>query len=173
MSIDEAISSLKNFNTREEHIRCAALALRSEILQTKTSKMPAETSIQSLRESSPAIPPLTKLFFNTLLGGLNPNRGDEVRRRTLSMASDAVFATSRGTVRPWKNTLLGLSFASMFGSHTAITILNRLGHSVSYDVCKQLETEIAYTCSSRELETPSGLLLQGDLATGKIRFQND
>ena len=60
-----------------------------------------------------------------------------------------------------------LGVSSMLGSKTAVTILNRLGHTVSYDECKRLETEIAYTCTSGELETPVGLILQGTLATGE------
>ena len=125
--------------------------------------MPTPTTIHSLKE----IPPLTNAFYQTLLSGLAPNPGDAAQRKTLSMASDAVFATSRGTVRPWKNTSLGLGLSALLGSKTGTTILNRLGHTVSYDECKRLETEIAYTCTSRELETPAGLLLQPLLATGK------
>ncbi|KAJ8024334.1 hypothetical protein HOLleu_37052 [Holothuria leucospilota] len=93
------------------------------------------------------------------------------------MAADAVFNTSRGTVRPWKHTVLGLT--SMLGSKVAVTILNHLGHTVSYDECKRMETEIAYSCSSGDRETPSGLMLNSSLATayqnaipGDIRVEN-
>ena len=167
MSHDEATLHLKNMHAQEDQIRCAALVLRAEILQMEKTKMPTPTSIQSLKENAPEIPPLTQLFYQTLLGSLTPNYPSETtQRKTLSMASDAVFGAKRGAVKPWKHTALGLGISSMLGSKQAITILNRLGHTVSYDECKRLETEIAYTCTSGDLETPAGLMLQPALATG-------
>ena len=88
-------------------------------------------------------------------------------RKTVAIASDAVFSVTRGTVKPWKNTALGLGFSAMVGSRTAITILNRHGHAISYDECKRLETEMAYTCSSGDYETPDGLIRSSKLMTGK------
>ena len=43
--------------------------------------------------------------------------------------------------------------------------LNRFGYSISYDEVKRLETEIAYTCSDEEQDTPAGLHLCNGLAT--------
>ncbi|PIK52719.1 hypothetical protein BSL78_10408 [Apostichopus japonicus] len=129
------------------------------------TKMPTPTSIQSLKENAPVIPPLTKVFYQTLLDGLAPDPSETTQRKTNSMESDAVFGASRGAVKPWKHTTLGLGVSSLLKSKTAITILNRLGYAVSYDECKRLETEIAYTCSSGKLETPAGLMLQPALAT--------
>lgn len=166
MSFDEANTQLKKMSTHDEEVRRVAMALRTEILNMEKTKMPTPTSIHTLKESSPEIPPLTKLFYQTLLSGLATNPGDAAQRHSISMASDAVFTTSRGSVRPWKNTVLGLGFSSLLGSKTAITTLNRLGHTVSYDECKRLETEIAYTCSAGELETPAGLILENSSATG-------
>ena len=51
-----------------------------------------------------------------------------------------------------------------------LTILNCLGHCISYDEVKRLETEIAYTCSDGGRETPAGLNLHRDLGTGNTGF---
>ena len=168
MSFDEAKLHLKNVNHKEDEIRRAALILRSEILQMETTKMPTPTSIQSLKDNAPDIQPLTKMFYQTLTSGLSPLPGEAAQMRAQSMVSDAVFNTSRGLVRPWKQTSLGLGLSSMLGSKTAVTVLNRLGHTVNYYECKRLETEIAYTCSSGDQEMPAGLNLEPSLATGML-----
>ena len=139
MSKEEARLSLRNTDSQEDQVRCAALILRSEIMHMQATKMPTPTSIQSLKENAPDIPPLTKLFYETLLSGLSSKVTETSERKTLSMASDAVFGASRGTIKPWKQTALGLGVSSMLGSKTAVTILNRLGHtwnlSCSYKTC--------------------------------------
>ena len=134
------------------------------------TKMPTPTTIQTLKESAPGIPPLTKLFYQTLTSGLTSAPGEAAQRRSLSMASDAVFTTSRGAVRPWKHTALGFGLSSVLGSKQTLTVLNRLGHTISYYDCKRLETEIAYSCTSGDLETPSGLALVPTAATGNNSF---
>lgn len=62
--------------------------------------------------------------------------------------------------------MLGLGLSSLIASKTAITILNRQGHTISYHTVNDLETEIAYSCSSEERETPSELAQLDILATG-------
>ena len=172
ISRDDAILRLRNMNVQENQIRFAALALRTEILQMEKTKIPTSASIQSLKENAPKIPPLTQLFYHTLLSGLSPSPtpSDPPHSRSLSLSSDAVFVVSKGAVKPRKSTSMGLGMSSMLGSKQAITILNRLGHAISYDECKRLESEMAYTCTSEDLEAPDGLILQPDLATGMSMF---
>lgn len=52
------------------------------------------------------------------------------------------------------------------------TVLNRQGHAIFYYTVKELETEIAYSCSSEDRETPSGLPQSDILATGMYRVTN-
>ena len=56
--------------------------------------------------------------------------------------------------------------SSLTGSKTVITVLNRQGHTISYHNIKELETELAYSCSSDDQETPAGLTQSDILATG-------
>lgn len=173
MTSAEAFAMVTESNAQVEDIRCAAMTLRTEILAMPQSKTPSPTSVHTLKESSSTIPDLTLLFFRTLFGGLQPEPGlhntsrDMVERKALASASDAVFNCTRGTVRPWKHQSLGLGLATLTGSKQVLTILNRLGHCVSYDEVKRLETEMAYTCAADQQETPSGLHLSDGLATGK------
>ena len=84
--------------------------------------------------------------------------GDVVERKAEASASDAAFNCTRGSVSPWKHQSLGLGLGTLTGSKSLPTILNRLGHCICYDEVKQLEIEMAYTCSDSGCETPAGLL---------------
>lgn len=54
---------------------------------------------------------------------------------------------------------------TMAGSKTVVLMLNRFGHSVSYDEVKAMETEFAFTVSDINQETPDGLLLKPRFTT--------
>lgn len=167
MTIEEATILVRNSSVREEDIRCAAMTIRAEIALLPKTELPSPTSIHTIKEMAPAIPPLTDLFFRTVMNGLNQSNAPETSERKITaMASDAIFNSSRGSIRPWKNTVLGLGISSLTGSKTAITVLNRQGHAISYPTVKELETEIAYSCSSEDRDTPSGLAQSDILATG-------
>ena len=171
MTLEEALMAIKHSDTRKEEIRNAALVLRAEILATPQSKIPSPTSIHLLKETSPNISYLLTLFYRTLLCGLQsegdlPAQVDATERKIYAMASDAVYNCLSGSTRPWKHLALGLGLCTLTGSKKVITILNRFGHCISYDEVKRLETEIAFTCSSAERNTPAGLLVDPSLATG-------
>ena len=69
-------------------------------------------------------------------------------------------------MRPWKQTVLGLGLGTLTGLALVLRILNRIGHSLSYDKVKSLETEIAFTAIANNNDTPDGIHLKPDLATG-------
>lgn len=170
---DDAVAELnKGGNTKEDLIRSAAMALRTEILAINPTKPPSPTSVHNLKETAPAIPHFVSLFYSTLFGGLQADSlcssSDNIRRRILGSASDALFNCSKGRVRPWKHQALGLGIGTLTGSKSVLNILNRFGHCISYDDVKRLETEIAYTCSAEDRESPDGLCLASDLSTGTL-----
>jgi len=166
MAKEEAEILVRNSSLREEEIRCAAMTVRAEIASLPKTELPSPTSIHTLKETAPAIPHLTDLFFRTVMNGLESDGAESTERKITAMASDAVFNCSRGSIRPWKNTALGLGISSLTGSKTVIRVLNRQGHAISYSRVKELETEIAYSCASEDRETPSGLVQSEVLATG-------
>ncbi|KAK3890331.1 hypothetical protein Pcinc_005712 [Petrolisthes cinctipes] len=117
----------------EEHLhndklRWAALHLRSQIMKLPKSRTPNPATVQNLKESTPDIPTQLDLFFRSLLGGLTPKfRGaqkDGFDRKVTTMASDAIFNITGGTVKPWKHTALGLEMASLTGYKLTLQILN-------------------------------------------------
>jgi len=68
--------------------------------------------------------------------------------RTVASALDAVF--NCGLVCLWKHQAVGLGLGTPTGLKLVLAILNRLGHCISYDEVKWLETEITYICSDGE-----------------------
>lgn len=121
---------------------------------------PTPTSLKTLKTCSPQLPEELLLFYKTLLRGIREPQGDDnreaVARKVTFMSSDAVYNTSKGAVRPWKHTVLGLGVASLTGSNLMMQILNRLGNTLSYDEIKALETEFAYSVNS-DTDVPDGV----------------
>jgi len=162
---------------QDNKLRWVALHLRSQIMQLSKSKTPNPATVQNLKECAPEIPAQLDLFFRSLLGGLTPSfRGaykDTIDRKVTSMASDAIYNVTRGTVKPWKHTAVGLGLASLTGSKLTLQILNRAGHSISYSESKGLETEFAYSVESDERDTQDGIRLDPHLATASVWDNND
>lgn len=171
MSEGDARASL--FNDVEKHlhvIRTTALYLRAVIQAMPKWETPTPTSVAALKACSPELPEELLLFYKTLLCGLrepsgNDNR-DAVDRKVMAMSSDAVYNTSRGAVRPWKHTGLGLGLGTLTGSKLVLRILNRSGNSLSYDEVKALETEFAYSVEENDRDTAVGVELNPNLGTG-------
>ena len=148
MTPTEAIAMLNNSSDKVEEIRCAVMALRTEILAVPASKTPSPTSIHTLKEIAPNIPHLVLLFFRTLIGGLQvepelrhsrdviEKKHWPVHRMLCSIVPEAQFVIGR-----FKALCLGQG--TLTGSKSLLSILNRFGHCISYDEVKKLETEIA------------------------------
>ena len=171
MTDAEARASLHNDDEKHLHvIRTAALHLRAKIQAMPISITPAPTSVETLKSCSPDLPEEMLLFYKTLLCGLHEPSGvdnrEAVNRKVISMSSDAVYNTSRGTVRPWKHTLLGLGLGTLTGYKLILRILNRLGHSMSYEEVKALETEFAFSAETNDQDAPDGIDLNPNRGTG-------
>ena len=166
LCMDDALTRLKQSDSDIEKIRTAALIMRGEIHHMEPTPTPNPVTVHTLKENSPKLPEKTRLFYQTLLGGITASNNENWNRRIDSLASDAIFNTTRGVVRPWKNTALGIGMLSLTGSKTLAMIMNRLGHTTSYDDLKRIETEMAYSNTSAETELPHGMVAKSTLATG-------
>ena len=173
ISKDEAIAIINQCSVKMQQIRLAALTLRNEILSISPQTRPSPCFISTLKDAAPVIPELVETFFDTMINGIKSDPQQSLQgsnSRSTAMSADAVFNTTKGHVRPWKHQILGLGMSTLTSSKQVITILNRSGHSISYSEVKQLETEIAFSCSSSGRETPDGLKLRNDLSTGWYIF---
>lgn len=120
----------------DQKLKCAALHLRSLIIQIPKTKTPNPATVQNLKECAPNIPSQLDMFFRTMLDGitttLNDKTLDAMERKVNAMASDAIFNVTHGTVKPWKHTMMGLGLASLT-SKLAVEIINKAGHCISYN----------------------------------------
>ena len=76
------------------------------------------------------------------------------------MALDAIYNVSHGTVKPWKQTAMGLGLSSLTISKLSLQILIHAGHCISYSV------------ESEERDSHDGIRLLPNRATTNV-WDND
>jgi hypothetical protein len=64
-------------------------------------------------------------------------------RHILAIAQDIIHATFHGRVKTPKHVGLAMSVRHMTGSKQLITMLNRIGHCLSYDATERIDTSLA------------------------------
>ena len=166
----EAVKSAQQYaSTFEFKITDAALHIRAIIqhLWATTSDLPSPVTVEALTEGQVQPPDVLLQFFRVLYTGSEKESGKpNVERYVQSSAQDAIFATTRGYLKPAKHICLGLGMKSMTGSRKVLEILNHFGHSIGYHIAEELETELAITVTNKDRVTPDGLLQEPGLATG-------
>lgn len=93
------------------------------------------------------------------------------RITSIIICSDIIYATTRGRCKPPKNLTLGLAMKSLTNSRQVITMLNRYGHSIGYNLAEELETEMTYTSVQNNIVIPTGITAKNGLST-HIAFDN-
>ncbi|KAG5865424.1 hypothetical protein JTB14_004463 [Gonioctena quinquepunctata] len=72
---------------------------------------------------------------------------------------------------PSKHITLGITLKSLTNSKKVLSLINKLGHCICYNVVEGLETEASYTSVGRSELYPSNVHLRDDLHTG-VAFDN-
>ena len=68
---------------------------------------------------------------------------DDLNVKVLSICQDIVYLASRGQKQTPKALCLGLTVRHLSGSSQLVSLLNRLGHSASWDTIVRLDTSLA------------------------------
>lgn len=110
-------------------------------------------------------------FLTVLLCGGKGDLTEKREHRVQSVADDIIFITTRGRTKPAKQLCLGLAMKSLTGSRRVVEILNRLGHSVSYHLVEEYETELANVIQDKGQLLPDGLVQAPGLCTA-VAFDN-
>lgn len=163
-----------NNRTVERDIGAIAFKLRRDILNVKRNNLPPNPTIKHIIQGECEIPPLVKLFFVNLLSG--PRCGGchlEKRKETKidSLCHDVIYCTTNGRIKPSKQMELGLVMKSLTGSRKVLNILNRLGHTASYSVIEELETELTYSSIETNSFIPDDVVCLPSLGTA-VAFDN-
>ena len=174
VSAEEALRKEHSTKTKlMVKLRDTAFLLREEIMATENKKLPKNLKIKDIFAGECKVPEMLQQFLKYVICGPDPRRNNSIikNRRIESICQDVIFAATSGLKIPSKHLQVCLAMKSLMGSKKAVEILNRLGHSVSYNTVEELETELTFTATKENLLSPEGMSLSSDKATG-LAFDN-
>lgn len=175
MTLEDAKNKLIDDDNRDlkNRIKSVAFQLRQIIVDTKSTPLPTSgINLAHIFKGEMEVPEELMLFYTYLINGPSRYPCEETedtaqsKIRIKSMAQDAIFNVTRGKVRPTKHLQLGIAIKSMTGSRKLMEICNRLGQSISYTVCEEIETELIYTATDFTKKTPYGIVCDSSYCTG-------
>lgn len=144
-------------------IKLVATEIRKVINQMEIWKLPKNNiKVKDITKGECDIPQELYSLIETIVQSpyVNENqssKGEMKRNKISSICSSIILTASNGRIKPSTCLTLGLSAKSLTGSRRIINILNRLGHSISYTLVEEIETELAYACSSENRVLPYDL----------------
>ncbi|CAC5416584.1 unnamed protein product [Mytilus coruscus] len=131
----------------------AAKAIRNVISLDLKSNIPWPPTGESISENNIVIPDLLYNFLALLLtddskhASFSPSKLDisseVLHRRIMSLAQDLIYSVSKGYTKTPKHVALAIYLKTQTGSSEIVKIINKFGHSVSYDQAEEIETSIA------------------------------
>ena len=87
-------------------------------------------------------------------------------RKIIMLAQDILHCSSHGKIKTPKHVSLGVAVRHMTGSKDLITLLNRIGHSSSYDEVQAIDRSLAKGISMRAEEM--GVVLPSNICPGSF-----
>lgn len=175
MQIDEIFS--KGFtkeNDLSTKIKDIAMEIRKIILQTELRKLPKNNiSLEHITKGECDIPEELRLLIEYIVQGPQKASESSLKQNKISaICSSIILTASNGLIKPSICLTLGLTTKSLTGCRRMIEILNRMGHCVSYTVTEEMETELAYACSSDMRILPYGLIDSNPRLHTHVAFDN-
>lgn len=156
-----------------EALSRAAFILRKYILTIIKRPLPANLTVADLIAGECDVPQELGDFCQDLLCGCDPRtvKSFECSRRVRSLSQDVIYAVTHGRIKTSKHINYGMALKSMSSCRKILDMSNRYGHSCSYNVIEELETEATYTVSSTSNICPEGVKLSPNYSTG-VAFDN-
>ena len=117
-----------------------ALQLRANILESETNPIPENLTFEDVVKGEVQIPEVLPTFITYLVAGPAMRNVESTVKacRIKSICSDIIFAATSGRKKPSKHLQLGITMKSLTGSKKVVQILNRLGHTASYDTVEEM-----------------------------------
>ena len=103
-------------------------------------KQPFDPS--SVAKKHIVVPGQLERFLTVLLEGSLLEPSEKTKRHVHSLGQDILFSISKGSLQPPKHVVLANAVRSLTGNVEIITILNRLGHAISYSKLLEIETSL-------------------------------
>ena len=128
----------------------AANLIRKEITDMK-DEIPWPPQPEDLEPDAFQIPSQLERFLLYLFGSKSPgDASNQSSRYQHSIAQDLIYTVTAGRVKTPKSLLLQCVIKSLTNNVEIITILNRLGHGVSYSTLSEMLTENAYKIADQQ-----------------------
>ena len=132
-------------HVRNETVQIAASYIREDIIShaSRILELIWPPTIEQLTSENRQLPESLNLFFQTLL---NPNKSDEtesVSRLRDSYSQDFIHAVTKGKTLTEKHFRMALGIHNLTGQRNVVELLNKFGHSMSYDFTCDILTGIA------------------------------
>lgn len=154
-------------------IKKVAFEIRKIVKEMKKRELPKKNlSLKDITEGECDVPRELYVLIECLLKGPRAMENPKKDKKILSICNSIIFTMSNGAIKPASCITLGLSTKSITGSRKMINILNRMGFSISYTLAEEIETELAYGCSSQQHILPYGLIAQRPNLRTHLAFDN-
>ncbi|KAG5862641.1 hypothetical protein JTB14_004270 [Gonioctena quinquepunctata] len=167
-------NNTKLLESKEDHkYEDVAYDLRNCIKNIDSHPLPRRLTADDIIRGECEIPEELFNFIQNLVFGPNfcEKNVDSTTTKIKSICSDIIYAVTKGRCKPAKNLTLGLAMKSSTNSRQVITMLNRYGHSIGYNLAEELETEMTYTSIQNNAVIPAGIIATSTLST-HVAFDN-
>ena len=159
-SISDAFHN-ENSTTKSQDVQLkhAALVLCQIILSIKSKTLPENLTTDFVLNGKTDVPPKLSQFFQYLICGPDSRRwkSDAKQRHIQSIGQYVIFPASSGCKLPIKHLKLGAALKSLTSRRKAVEILNRYGHCANYYAVEEIETELTFSATETQMETPIGM----------------
>lgn len=147
--------------------------LRNCIKKNYHQPLPSRLTADDVMRGECEIPKLLYDFMMNLVRGPDTSnkKSHEIVIQVTSICSDIIYAVTRGRCKPAKKLTLGLAVKSLTNSRQVMTMLNRYGHAISYNLAEELETEMTYTSVKDNNIIPTGIIPTDGCST-HVAFDN-
>ncbi|CAF4773203.1 unnamed protein product [Pieris macdunnoughi] len=168
-----ALEIAKLQSTEKNRCRDVAYELRNCITSQERMKLPVNLTPEDVILGECNIPEQLFNFVCDLVQGPDTRRknSDDDLVKIKSVCSDLIYIVTKGRVKPSKHLTLGLSMKSMTSSRKVLTILNRYGHTIGYNLAEEIETEMTYSSQKENNVIPAGISRVDGLST-HVAFDN-
>ncbi|CAH0687786.1 unnamed protein product [Spodoptera exigua] len=174
MDVSVMANNFKLLETKNDYeFENVAYYLRSCIKNIDAHPLPRNVTADDIIRGECDIPEQLFDFMRNVIQGPNisDENSDKLKVKITSICSDIIYAVTRGTCKPAKSLTLGLAMKSLTNSRQVITILNRYGHTIGYNLAEELETEMTYTSIQDNKVIPKGIIAANGHST-HVAFDN-
>lgn len=146
--------------------------LRNCIKNIHRHTLPSRVTANDITEGECEISEILINFMRDLIQGSSiSDEDDYLAVKISSICSDIIYGVTRGRCKPAKSLTFGLEMKSLTNSQPVITMINRYGHTIGYNLAEELETEMTYTSVQAYNAMPNGIIPSNGHST-HVAFDN-